>query len=137
MKIINKKEFSAALAIYLVERLDLDDITDIAENFFKQKFNEYSDEILLEKAKNCCSFLLEDETLIEKERPMYIDWSEPFTEIYPLTKQLHECLALGKWNEAEALSFKLQMITTEIYRMCISKNVQSGVGFSEPFHYEA
>jgi hypothetical protein len=137
MKIINKKEFSAALAIYLVEAMDLDDVVDIAENYFKQRFNEYSDEILLEKAKNCCSFLLEDETLVEKEKPMYVDWSEPFTDIYPLTKQLHECLALGKWTEAEVIAYKLKNITSDIYGICVSNSVHSGVGFTEPYHYES
>ena len=137
MKIINKEAFIGVLTSEMVDAMDLDDVCIIAQESLEKEYQDYPEEELLTIAKDYCSFLLEDETLVEKEKPMYVDWSEPFTDIYPLTKQLHECLALGKWTEAEVIAYKLKNITSDIYGICVSNSVHSGVGFTEPYHYES
>lgn len=74
----------------------------------------------------------------EKELPMTnIDWSEHYTNIYPLVKNVYYLMARNDWKEAEPVAKELKEIVTELHRICITNNIQSGVGFTEPYTYES
>jgi hypothetical protein len=65
-----------------------------------------------------------------------VDWSEHYTNIYPLAKNMYYLMSRNDWKEAEPLAKELKEIVTELHRICVANNIQSGIGFTEPYTYE-
>ena len=70
-------------------------------------------------------------------KEMIVDWSELHIRIQPLARDLYEAMSRQEYESAEKLAKELADVSFDIQREAIRKSVRSGVGFQQPYLYEA